>query len=112
MWKFDLSVWMDNSQHLKMLTKKTPQKNSLKQQNALTGQDTARLWETIKWAVLFEASLIVNCFTKYSRIHVLKQSSRSHCEMHSHNSYMQKNSDWLWNLILCLARLPQHTDSS
>lgn len=90
MWKFDLSVWMDNCQHLKMLTKKTPQKNSLKQQNALTWQDTARLWETVKWAVLFEASLTVNCFMKYSCIHMLKQSSRSHCEMQSHNSYMQK----------------------
>lgn len=90
MWKFDLSMWMDNRQHLKLLTKKTPNKNSLKQQNVLTQQDTARLWQTIKWAVLFEASFTVNCFTKYSRIHMLKQSSRSHCEMQSHNSYMQK----------------------
>lgn len=44
MWKFDLSMWMDNRQHLKLLTKKTPNKNSLKQQNVLTQQDTARLW--------------------------------------------------------------------
>lgn len=54
--KFDLSMWMDNSQHLKLLTEKISHKNSQEQPNTLTWQDTACLRWTITWAVLFEAS--------------------------------------------------------
>lgn len=84
MWKFDLCMWMDNCQHLKLLTKKIPHKNSQEQQNTLTWQDSACLRWTITWAVLFEASFTSKCFKKYSQIHMYKQknvliSSRSYC---------------------------------